>query len=146
MAKSVNKGMEMKLRILVFDDDLDTRNLLQVALSNKGHDVTALADASEFPFINRESCPCSPGEPCADIIIADNIMPNIEGIDFFKKLKSRDCQPLVKGNVAIMSGYLTIHYMNQLNELGIHYFRKPFKLEDIYDWVELCHTRIEADG
>lgn len=134
----------MKLRILVFDDDAEIRNLLQTALSNKGYEVTTMSDATEFPFISRESCPCPPGEPCADILIADNVMPNIEGIDFFKKLKYKGCQPLVKGNVAIMSGYLTIHYINELNNLGIHYFRKPFSLEDIYDWVELCQARIEA--
>ena len=133
----------MKLRILVFDDDADTRAMLKTALSSKGHEVRSLADPTEFPFISRESCPCPPDEPCADVLIADNIMPNIEGIDFFKTLKSRGCQPLVKGNVAIMSGYLTIHYMNELNNLGIHYFRKPFTLSDIFDWIDKCQTRIE---
>lgn len=136
----------MKLRILVFDDDLDTRKMLQTALVNKGHEVTALADATQFPFINRESCPCLTDDPCADILIADNIMPTIEGIDFFKRLKERGCQPIVKGNVAIMSSYLTIHYMSEMDKMGIHYFRKPFKLKEIYDWVELCQARIEAKG
>jgi DNA-binding response OmpR family regulator len=133
----------MKLRILVLDDDAETRDLLKIALSNKGHDVTVLADPTEFPFLNKDSCPCSPDSPCTDILISDNIMPNIEGIDLFKKLKECGCQPLIKGNVAIMSGYLTIHYMNELNALGIHYFRKPFNLSEIYDWVDLCRDRIE---
>jgi len=132
----------MKLRILVLDDDVDTRKLLKTALTNKGHEVTTLADPTEFPFLNKDACPCLPGSPCADILISDNIMPNIEGIDLFKKLKDCGCQPLAKGNVAIMSGYLTIHYMNELNDLGIHYFRKPFKLKDIYEWVDLCQARI----
>jgi DNA-binding NtrC family response regulator len=133
----------MKLRILVFDDDAEFRTMLQTALSSKGHEVTALSDPTEFPFFNRESCTCLPNEPCANILIADNIMPNIEGIDFFKKLKKKGCHPLVQGNVAIVSGYLTIHYMNELNDLGIQYFRKPFKLSDIFDWVDECHARIE---
>lgn len=133
----------MKLRILVIDDDKETRDLLKIALGGRGHEVTALSDPSEFPFLNKETCPCTQDKPCADILIADNIMPKIEGIDFFKKLRSRGCQPFVKGNVAIMSGYLTIHYMNELNNLGIHYFRKPFNLSDIYDWVDLCQSRIE---
>ena len=132
----------MKLRILVLDDDVEIRKLLKTALVNKGHEVTTLADPTEFPFFNKETCPCTPGDPCADILISDNVMPNIEGIDLFKKLKNCGCQPLVKGNVAIISGYLTIHYMNELNDLGIHYFRKPFKLKEIYEWVDLCQTRI----
>ena len=134
----------MKLRILVFDDDADVRNLLTTALNCRGYEVTALSDPGEFPFLKKETCPCPPESPCADILIADNIMPNIEGIDFFKKLKNRGCQPIVKGNMAIMSGYLTIHYMNELNNLGIHYFRKPFNLSDIYAWIDQCKERIEA--
>lgn len=136
----------MKLRILVLDDDVEIRKLLKTALTRRGHEVTTLADPTEFPFFNKETCPCLPGTPCADILIADNIMPNIEGIDLFKKLKSCGCQPLVKGNVAIMSGYLTIHYMNEFNELGINYFRKPFKLEEVYAWVELCQARINESN
>jgi DNA-binding NtrC family response regulator len=134
----------MKLRILVFDDDEDIRNLLQTALESKGHEVTTLSDPSMFPFFNQETCPCPQGRPCADILIADNVMPKVEGIDFFKKLRVAGCHPLTAGNVAIISGYLTIHYMNELNDMGIHYFRKPFELDAIYTWVEECKGRIEA--
>ena len=109
----------MKLHIMVFDDDEDIRNLLKTALVSKGHEVTALADPSEFPFFNEETCTCSPDQqPCADILIADNVMPNIEGIDFFKKLKEKGCLPLIRENVAIMS--------------------------EIYDWIDECKIRIEA--
>jgi DNA-binding response OmpR family regulator len=134
----------MKLRILVVDDDTDICDLLKTALSSRGHAVTTLSDPTEFPFLMEETCPCSQNCPCADILIVDNVMPKIEGIEFFKQLKSRGCQTLLKGNVAIMSGYLTIHYMNELNDLGIHYFRKPFNLANMYEWVELCQSRIEG--
>ncbi len=134
----------MKLRILVFDDDADIRKLLQTALSSRGHEVKALSDPTEFAFVNKERCPCSPDNPCADILIADIVMPNIDGIEFYKNLKKSGCHPLTKGNVAIMSGYLTIHYMNELNTLDIHYFRKPFQLSEIYEWIDECQARIEA--
>ena len=134
----------MKLKILVFDDDADIRNLLKTALEGKGHEVTALSDPTEFKFFNMETCSCLPGKPCADILIADIVMPNVEGIDFYKKLKEAGCLPLERGNVAIISGYLTIHYMNDLNDLGIQYFRKPFDLENIYTWVEQCRERVET--
>ncbi len=136
----------MKLRILVFDDDADIRALLKTALEGKGHEVTTLADPTEFEFFDCKNCPCPQGEPCADILLADIVMPNIEGIAFCKQLKAAGCWPLAKGNVAIISGYLTIHYMKELNDLGIHYFRKPFDLKDIYAWVEQCQARIEASS
>lgn len=136
----------MKLRVMVIDDDADIRNLLQTALSGKGYEVTTLADPSEFPFIHKKSCPCPPNQPCTDIMIADIVMPKIDGVDFFKQLKEAGCWPLSWGNVAIISGYLTIHYMNVLNNLGIHYFRKPFELQEIFAWVDQCKERIEAQS
>lgn len=135
----------MKLRVLVIDDDADIRNLLKTALSSKGFEVTTLADPSEFPFIHKENCPCPPNQPCTDLMIADIVMPKIDGVDFFKQLKDAGCWPFRRGNVAIMSGYLTIHYMNVLNNLGIHYFRKPFDLSEIFAWAEQCRERIETD-
>ena len=135
----------MKLKILIFDDDPDIRNLLQTALSGKGHDVKTFSDPTEFPLFDKDSCPCTEEDPCADILIADIVMPNVEGIDFFKILKRSGCVPLERGNVAIMSGYLTIHYMNELNALNIHYFRKPFELTEIYSWIDQCVAIIEAE-
>ena len=135
----------MKLKILIFDDDPDIRNLLQTALSSKGHEVTTCADPTEFPLFDKDYCPCDVESPCADILIADIVMPNVEGIEFFKILRKSGCIPLDKGNVAIMSGYLTIHYMNELNALNIHYFRKPFELNEIYTWIDQCKVRIEAE-
>lgn len=133
----------MKLNILVFDDDEDIRNLLKTALEGKGHEVTALSDPTEFKFFDKTNCPCPQGEPCADVLIADIVMPNMEGIEFCKQLKEAGCWPLNKGNVAIISGYLTIHYMNELNDMGIHYLRKPFELNEIYAWIEECEARME---
>lgn len=132
------------MHILVIDDDAGIRDMLKTALVARGHEVTALSDPTEFPFLNKETCPCPENSPCADVFLADNVMPHLEGIDFFKELKSRGCRPLIEGNVAIMSGYLTIHYMSELNDLGINYFRKPFNLNDIYVWIDHCQERIEG--
>ena len=132
------------MRILILDDDPDIRSLLETALTNKGHDVTSLSDPTEFPLMSEQKCPCDPKDYCTDALIADIVMPNMAGIDFVKGLKQSGCWPLTLGNVAIMSGYLTLHYMNVLNDMGIHYFRKPFELKEIYSWIEECQERLEA--
>ena len=132
------------MRILVLDDDKDIRKLLETALSSKGHELRTFADPTEFPFLHNDSCPCKPDDSCADVLIADIVMPNMEGIDFVRSLKNEGCWPLKLGNVAIISGYLTLHYMNELDAMGINYFRKPFELEDIYKCVEECQSRLDA--
>jgi DNA-binding response OmpR family regulator len=134
----------MALRVLVIDDNADIRELLETALSGKGYEVTTLSDATQFPYINMATCPCPVGRPCTDILIADIVMPKIDGVDFFRKLKNAGCHPLRWGTAAIMSGYLTIHYMNELNNLGVHYFRKPFELGEILAWLEECQQQLNA--
>ncbi len=131
------------MRILILDDDPDIRSLFDAALTSKGHEVTTLSDPSEFPLLNIQKCPCEPKDSCTDVLIADIVMPNIEGIAFVKGLKEGGCWPLTLGNVAIISGYLTLHYMNELNAMGVHYFRKPFELQDIFKWVEECQERLD---
>lgn len=133
----------MKLRILVLDDDPDIRNMLEVALSEKGHEVKTFSDPTEIPFFHDKSCPCRPEDSCADALLADIVMPHVEGIDFLKSIKTQGCWPLSIGNVAIISGYLTLHYMNDLNDMDVQYFRKPFQLQDIYNWADDCVKRLE---
>lgn len=134
----------MGLRIMVFDDDKSICNLLKDVLSEKGHDVVTYSDPTEFPLFHEHKCPCSQDSPCADILIADIVMPNMEGIEFFKRLKEAGCWPIKNKNVAIISGFLTIHYQNELNELDVHYVRKPFRIAEICDWVDECGKRIEG--
>lgn len=131
------------MRILVLDDDKEICKLLENALTLKGHEVTSYTDPTKGPFLHTHDCPCEPNNSCADAIIADIVMPNIEGIDFVKIIKEAGCWPLSIGNVAIMSGYLTLHYMDDLNDMGVQYFRKPFHLDAIYKWAEECAARLD---
>ncbi|MBW2519396.1 MAG: response regulator [Deltaproteobacteria bacterium] len=131
----------MGLRILVFDDDKPICDMLEQALTSKGHAVTTYVNPAEFPFFNEHICPCPTDDPCADILITDIVMPEIDGLDFFKQLKEAGCRPLVNGNVAIMSGHLTLHSMGEFNQLGIHCFRKPLEINEICHWVDECAHR-----
>jgi len=133
------------MRILILDDDPDICALLETALTGKGHEVTCHSDPTEFPLFHNQKCPCDPEEICTDVLIADIVMPKIEGIEFVKDLRKKGCWPLRLGNVAVMSGFLTLHYMNELHSMGIHYFRKPFELKEIFDWLEECQERLETN-
>lgn len=97
------------MHILILDDDPDIPKLLQTALIMKGHQVKTLSDPTEFPLLSDQQYNCEPKDSYTDVLIADIVMPKIEGIEFVRNLKDEGCWPVRLGKVAIMSGYLKLH-------------------------------------
>ncbi len=68
-----------KLRILVADDDLITRRILQVSLQRLGHDCLLAADGLEaWELFGREPF---------DAIISDWTMPGIDGLELCRRVR-----------------------------------------------------------
>ncbi|MGH7269094.1 MAG: ATP-binding protein [Polyangiaceae bacterium] len=67
-------------RVLLVDDDVDTRDLLKTALEAAGASVCAVADAREaFSAVKNEG---------PDVIVSDIAMPGEDGYDFMKKVRA----------------------------------------------------------
>lgn len=66
-------------RILVIDDELQVRELLQDILEEAGYEVVLSSDGKEAIEVQQN-------EP-ADLIITDLIMPEKEGIETIRELK-----------------------------------------------------------
>lgn len=66
--------------ILVIDDDFFMRKLMEVMLSNNGHSVYLASDANEA----LDTLAIVP----IDIITCDIMMPDVDGLNFLKRLKS----------------------------------------------------------
>lgn len=69
-----------KKRVLVVDDDSQSRRILEINLISIGFEVT-LANNGE------EALDILAGDPYFDLIITDVMMPYMTGFDFTKKLK-----------------------------------------------------------
>jgi len=70
----------MKIKILVVEDDPVTQKILQSLLEKAQYDVTLAADGLEgLKIIDSK---------ITDLIITDYMMPNMDGLALFKKLRS----------------------------------------------------------
>src|SRR5260370_41484591 len=68
------------MRVLVVDDDADTRDLLKVALLNAGAEVeTAISSAEALGALKTWK---------ADCIVSDIGMPGEDGYDLMKKIRA----------------------------------------------------------
>lgn len=136
----------MRLKILIFDQDLGLRELLKVYLAGQGHEVQAYKDVTVCPLFRNlqdENCRCSRQQPCADAVLVDLRMPHINAIDFLKLQRQRGCKA-ADANKAIMSASMTKALEAAIEAFGCHHIKKPFHLTDIKNWIEACAARLAA--
>ncbi|MHB1400268.1 MAG: response regulator [Trichloromonadaceae bacterium] len=137
---------QKNLRIVVIDDDPIIMGLLEMLLSEFGHEVLTFPDptAYSFCFCNSNECKCPQEFPCADVIISDFSMPNMDGIEFFKLIKKKGCK-IVDANKALMSAGVQSQNKDDFDALNYKFFKKPLGLDEITEWVGKCEDRIRDE-
>lgn len=108
-------------RILVIDDDLDTRAMLEQTLKSAGYEVISAADGREGMMRHRSSP--------ADLVITDLYMPIQDGSETIRELRS--CFPEVA--IIAMSGRpdsgAMLSIAQNLANVGI--LGKPFVADEL---------------
>lgn len=131
------------LRIFVFDDDPAITRLLHLVLTAKGHDVQTFPDPSFCQIYKTDQCQCPQEYACADVILTDIMMPRMNGIDLLRLQRDRGCKAPA-ANKALLSAKHDTTTKEAIRELGCHFIRKPFRLDEICEWVEDCARRLPA--
>jgi len=117
--------------ILIIDDEADVRAVIGGALRMAGHEILSAPDGAEGLAIMR-----SPAGKDVRLVITDILMPEKEGLETIRDLKSE--YPDVR--IIAMSGggrllRSTSHFFTA-DELGAHaVLRKPFDTKALLDSV-----------
>jgi DNA-binding response OmpR family regulator len=119
-------------RILLVDDDLYARELNAGVLLRSGYDVdTAQDGADAWKALNDASY---------DLLITDNRMPRVTGLDLIKKLRSEDrTLPVILASGTVPMEELTRHPWLKLDAV----LPKPFTVSELLDAVR---TVLRADN
>jgi DNA-binding NtrC family response regulator len=105
-------------RILLIDDDTDLSRFVQEELEAQGHRVQCLERAECGPRVLAEAP--------FDVVLLDNKMPGMSGIDFLAALRGRG----LNVPVILMTGYSTSDTAIQAMNLGaFDYVAKPDDLQ-----------------
>lgn len=112
-------------RILLIDDDADLTCLLQEALEEHGHQVVCLDRADGGPdLLAQEEF---------DLVLLDNKMPGMSGIDFLTALQERE----IGIPVILMTGHATADTTIQAVNLGaFDYVIKPVDFSELFDELQ----------
>jgi Response regulator containing CheY-like receiver, AAA-type ATPase, and DNA-binding domains len=127
--------MVKKLKVIIFDDDEAIRAALSRLVESLGHEVLSFSDPTICPLYSDAMCTCTKGTPCADLLITDNNMPKMTGLEFIRQQVLRGCKG-VASNKAIMSGAWSEQDLLVAKSLGCKIFIKPFDVDELLDWIE----------
>lgn len=76
------------LKILVVEDSEALADMYKEILESKGYEITVAYDGrTELEIYERELQNCPSGKLPFDLIISDNLMPEINGVDAGKKIQ-----------------------------------------------------------
>lgn len=112
-------------KVLIVDDDQESRDLLREVLESNGHIVEAVEGG---PAARR--LVSSDGE--YRIVIADLRMPEETGLELLRNLKRQN----FKHDMILMSSFITGPERKLAQELGAHaLLEKPFRLSELVQIV-----------
>ena len=119
-------------RILVADDDVDIRELVEFKLSTMGHDIVAVGDGAAAVDACRASKP--------DLAVLDVMMPGVSGLDAIKEIRA---DPGLADLPVIL---LTARAQESDVETGFDsgaddYITKPFSPRELASRVEALLTK-----
>jgi CheY-like chemotaxis protein len=78
-------------RVLLAENDQDTRELLADLLHADGHDVVEVSSGEEILRVLSEEARVPRQEDACDVIVTDHLMPNGDGLDAVEKLRREGC-------------------------------------------------------
>ncbi|MGK2945485.1 MAG: response regulator [Desulfuromonadales bacterium] len=133
-----------KLRIILLEDEQAISDLLRKIIQGFGHEVLAFSDPTACLFCKSYGSKCPQEYPCADVILSDNMMPNLRGIDYLKLLRARNCK-ILDENQALMSAAVSQKHQEDIQALGCQFFQKPFTINTLQSWLSECAGRVSED-
>jgi len=123
------------MRIFVIEDDDHYRKAIKAYIEMLGHEVVDAHDPSGCPVYGELDEQCAHRDPCGDLLLIDQNMPKMTGLEFIRRQGERGCKGMAKCK-ALMSAALSNEELAQAEALGCRVFRKPFRLHHLRDWIE----------
>ena len=124
--------------LLLVDDEQKIRRMLGQALRAEGHEVLEAASGREAQRIL--------GERSVDVLIVDNLMPDMTGLDLIRELVATTPET-ERPQILMMTAHATIESAIEAMKLGaLDYLQKPFEVDELLVVVRraLEHQRLSS--
>ena len=134
----------MKLKVVVFEDQSYILDTISIMLKSRGFEVLGYLEPTLCPLYSDRRCFCPSEKPCADILITDNDMPNMTGLEFIRQQLIRGCKGVIR-NKAIMSEKWEANELELAASFGCKIFHKPIRTKELFEWIKECEKRLSQE-
>ncbi len=127
--------MAIEKSALVIDDDDLCLSFLSEFLDGEQYHVATFSRATcHMTLQGTDRCPMK--APCYDVLITDNQMPGMTGLDFLALLRKGGCK-IPEHRKAIISGAWSSEDLDKAEQLGCQVFDKPYAFDQVRTWLEV---------
>src|SRR5690242_18655713 len=118
----------LNLRVLVVDENSDTRDLFATMFKAEGAKVVAVSSASEALKVMKKHKP--------NILISDIMLPDIDGYTLMKKIRNSQQQEWQQIPAIAVTALDEFNFQPQALKAGFQlYLRKPVDIEELLSAV-----------
>jgi two-component system, OmpR family, response regulator MtrA len=119
-------------RILVADDDVDIRELIEFKLSTLGHEIVAVSDGAAAVDVCRDHKP--------DLAVLDVMMPGMSGLDAIRMIRSDEAMadiPVILLTARVKEADVETGFDSGADD----YITKPFSPRELASRVQALLAR-----
>ena len=119
-------------RILVADDDVDIRELIEFKLSTLGHEIVAVSDGAAAVDVCRDHKP--------DLAVLDVMMPGMSGLDAVRVIRSDEAMadiPVILLTARVKEADVETGFDSGADD----YITKPFSPRELASRVQALLAR-----
>jgi DNA-binding response OmpR family regulator len=130
----------MKLKVVVIENHNYVLDIISTILRLRGHEVLGFREPSICPLYTDDTCHCPEETPCADILILDNDLPKMSGLEFIRRQSKRGCKGAFL-NKAVLADRWEPRDLVLAEQLGCRIFYKPVQTKVLFEWIRECEQR-----
>ncbi len=128
----MNARPKARLRILLFEDNRLLRSMLHRMFLEQGWEVLVYPDPAHCPLRHAARCACDSPQVCADVIVTDLEMPDVDGLTFVRDLLGAGCRVRF---LAMFTAADDPAELAKAKDLGFAVFSKVDGLTALLKWL-----------
>jgi CheY-like chemotaxis protein len=131
-----------KPRVIVCDDEDLVLDVFKHLFESIGYEVVTADTPVTCAFYTDNADSCPQHHRCTDILITDNQMPKMTGIELLELQHRKGCR-LTSKNKILITGREYPELRKRAEALGCYFLPKPVFIDTILAWVKECEGRVD---